>query len=58
MVDRTMKGLYPILSMPFNHDGLIDEETVNRAEKAGLKVVMNRCPKRELPKPYWTTNKN
>ena len=37
---------------------IINEEAANLAEKAGLKVVMNRCPKIELAKPYWTTNKN
>ena len=30
MVDRTMQGLYPILSMPFTHEGLIDEEDLRR----------------------------
>ena len=24
------------------------------AEAAGIKVVMDRCPKIELTKPYWT----
>jgi hypothetical protein len=37
---------------------IINEEAANLAEKAGLKVVMNRCPKIELAKPYWTTSKN
>ena len=37
---------------------IINEEAANLAEKAGLKVVMNRCPKIELAKPYWTANKN
>ncbi|PZC43753.1 MAG: O-acetylhomoserine (thiol)-lyase/hypothetical protein [Chloroflexi bacterium] len=31
---------------------IINEEAANLAEKAGLKVVMNRCPKIELAKPY------
>ena len=37
---------------------IINEEAANLAEKAGLKVVMNRCPKIELAKPYWIANKN
>ena len=37
---------------------IINEEAANLAEKAGLKVVMDRCPKIELAKPYWTANKN
>ena len=31
---------------------IINEEAASLAEKAGLKVVMNRCPKMELAKPY------
>ena len=37
---------------------IINEEAANLAEKAGLKVVMNRCADIELTKPYWTANKN
>ena len=31
---------------------IINEEAAALAESAGLKVVMNRCPKMELAKPY------
>ena len=31
---------------------IISEEAAALAKKAGLKVVMNRCPKMELAKPY------
>ncbi len=31
---------------------IINEGAARLAEKAGLKVVMNRCPKIELAKPY------
>lgn len=37
---------------------IIHIEAASMAEQAGLKVVMNRCPKIELSKDYWTKNKN
>ena len=33
--------------------GVINHEAASLAEKAGLKVVMNRCPKIELFRPFW-----
>tara|TARA_B100001057_G_scaffold39015_1_gene35144 strand:- start:530 stop:979 length:450 start_codon:yes stop_codon:yes gene_type:complete len=33
--------------------GVINHEAANLAEEAGLKVVMNRCPKIELFRPFW-----
>jgi predicted CoA-binding protein len=33
---------------------IINQQACDRARAAGLKVVMNRCPKLELAKPYWT----
>ena len=44
--------------MLFNtHESLpyFSEEAANLDEKAGLQVVMNRCPDIELTKPYWIT---
>ena len=34
---------------------VINDEAASIAKEAGLKVVMNRCPKIELAKPYWTS---
>ena len=33
--------------------GVIDHKAAQLAEKAGLKVVMDRCPKIELFRPFW-----
>ena len=33
--------------------GVYDDEAARIAEDAGLKVVMNRCPKIELFRPFW-----
>ena len=33
--------------------GVINHEAASFAEEAGLKVVMNRCPKIELFRPFW-----
>ncbi len=33
--------------------GVYDDEAAKIAEKAGIKVIMNRCPKIELFRPFW-----
>jgi uncharacterized protein len=33
--------------------GVINNDAAHLAEEAGLKVVMNRCPKIELFRPFW-----
>ena len=33
--------------------GVINYEAARLAEEAGIKVVMNRCPKIELFRPFW-----
>ena len=38
-------------------EGIINKEAAVLARKAGLKVVMDRCPKKELSKTYWTNKK-
>jgi predicted CoA-binding protein len=39
----------------WTQENIVNEEAAKLAENAGLKVVMNRCPKKELSKSYWTT---
>ena len=38
--------------------GVINYDAARLAEKAGLKVVMNRCPKIELFRPFWKPRLN
>ena len=33
--------------------GVVDHEAAKLAEEAGIKVVMDRCPKIELFRPFW-----
>ena len=39
----------------WTQENIIHEEAAKLAENAGLKVIMDRCPKKELSKSYWTT---
>ena len=38
--------------------GVINHDAARLAEEAGLKVVMNRCPKIELFRPFWRPRLN
>ena len=38
--------------------GVRDDDAARMAEEAGLRVVMNRCPKIELFRPFWKPRLN
>jgi len=38
--------------------GVVNKEAARIAERGGLKVVMNRCPKIELFRPFWKPKLN
>ena len=38
--------------------GVRNDEAARLAEAAGMKVVMNRCPKIELFRPFWKPRLN
>ena len=65
-VFRTSNALYGIAQDAINvgakvlwgQIGVFDEKAARLAEDAGLKVVMNRCPKIELFRPFWKPKLN
>ncbi|MBJ6136450.1 CoA-binding protein [Marinobacter litoralis] len=47
IIDQTIAQKIPVLWLQI---GVINEAGAARAERAGLTVVMDRCPKREIPR--------
>ena len=47
LVDQAIDKRIPVIWLQL---GVIDESAATRAEAAGLSVVMDRCPKREIPR--------
>jgi predicted CoA-binding protein len=60
-VFRKPEDLYDIAKQAIDIDakvlwgqiGVVDHDAALLAEEAGLKVVMDRCPKIELFRPFW-----
>jgi predicted CoA-binding protein len=49
----TEKAIAIGASVLWGQIGVYDDRAAKLAEEAGLKVVMNRCPKIELFRPFW-----
>ncbi|ERP88013.1 hypothetical protein Q666_15855 [Marinobacter sp. ES-1] len=47
VIDQAIEQKIPVLWLQI---GVINKDGAARAEAAGLKVVMDRCPKQEIPK--------
>ena len=47
------KAIYIRAKVLWGQINVYDDEAAKLAENAGLKVVMNRCPKIELFRPFW-----
>ncbi len=45
-------------SVLWSQIGVYSDEAAKLAENAGLRVVMDRCPKIELFRPFWKPNLN
>lgn len=53
LLDIALKAIKIDAKVLWGQIGVYNEEAARVAEDAGLKVVMNRCPKIELFRPFW-----
>lgn len=55
LMDITRDAIKIQANILWTQENIINDEAARLAEDAGIKVIMDRCPKKELSKPYWTT---
>lgn len=53
LIDITKEAISIGAKVLWGQIGVIDFDAAKIAEEAGLQVVMNRCPKIELFRPFW-----
>ena len=53
LMDITQEAISIGAKVLWGQIGVIDFDAAKIAEEAGLQVVMNRCPKIELFRPFW-----
>jgi hypothetical protein len=53
LMDITKEAISIGAKVLWGQIGVIDFDAAKIAEEAGLQVVMNRCPKIELFRPFW-----
>ena len=53
LMDITKEAISIGVKVLWGQIGVIDFDAAKLAEEAGLQVVMNRCPKIELFRPFW-----
>tara|TARA_Y100000996_G_C22354831_1_gene574388 strand:+ start:56 stop:490 length:435 start_codon:yes stop_codon:yes gene_type:complete len=54
VMDITIQAIEVGAKYLWMQEGIIHQEAAYLAQNAGLKVIMDRCPKKELSRPYWT----